>query len=339
MPVAVVPDRGGYQPARAGHADLLGERLGRIGHEVQGEQRHRAIEGAVGEIERPRVADDEADAPPRCPLARRGDVVLGGIDAGDVRLGPGLEDGGRERAGPGADIEHRLAVLDARELDEQRREAAAPPSHEGLVGVALREHHDPWNAPRRIIERPGEHVRRPRPASSDVLVAVERPFSSPSGRRQPAVPTCEPRARMCRSEERDARLAPAPPRNSPLHPRAGLLPSRRTRRPGFWVPSGHRRGPIRGVRIGAAGPAAGVWYSSGSPRSRRSSLSDDRRGGPRSPGVPTPSGPVAQLAEQQTLNLLVEGSTPSRLTNFPFGQVGFAGSTSASGLRCFAPRP
>ena len=44
------------------------------------------------------------------------------------------------------------------------------------------------------------------------------------------------------------------------------------------------------------------------------SLSDDRRGGPRSPGVPTPSGPVAQLAEQQTLNLLVEGSTPSRLT-------------------------
>ena len=41
-----------------------------------------------------------------------------------------------------------------------------------------------------------------------------------------------------------------------------------------------------------------------------------RRGGPRSPGVPTPSGPVAQLAEQQTLNLLVEGSTPSRLTNF-----------------------
>jgi hypothetical protein len=28
-----------------------------------------------------------------------------------------------------------------------------------------------------------------------------------------------------------------------------------------------------------------------------------------------PDGPVAQLAEQQTLNLLVEGSTPSRFTN------------------------
>ena len=41
----------------------------------------------------------------------------------------------------------------------------------------------------------------------------------------------------------------------------------------------------------------------------------------------------------RSLNLLVEGSTPSRLTNFPFGQVGFAGSTSDSGLRCSAPRP
>ena len=120
---------------------------------------------------------------------------------------------------------------------------------------------------------------------------------------------------MCRIPRRDARLAPAPPRSSPLHSRAGLLPPWRARRAGVAAPSGHGNGPTRDLRTGAAGRAARVWYPSGSPRSRRSSLSDDRRGGPRSPGVPTPSGPVAQLAEQQTLNLLVEGSTPSRLTN------------------------
>ena len=128
--------------------------------------------------------------------------------------------------------------------------------------------------------------------------------------------TCEPGPRMCRNHGRDARLAPASPRGSPPHHRAGPPPPRRTRRSGLVAPSGRGGGPARGVRIAQAGPAGRVWYSSGSPRSRRSSLSDDRRGGPRSPGVPTPSGPVAQLAEQQTLNLLVEGSTPSRLTNF-----------------------
>ena len=121
---------------------------------------------------------------------------------------------------------------------------------------------------------------------------------------------------MCRIPWRDARLAPAPPRNSPLHPRAGLLPPWRAERAGVVAPSDGGCGPSRQLQSGAAGPAVRVWYPSGSPRSRRSSLSDDRRGGPRSPGVPTPSGPVAQLAEQQTLNLLVEGSTPSRLTNF-----------------------
>ena len=34
----------------------------------------------------------------------------------------------------------------------------------------------------------------------------------------------------------------------------------------------------------------------------------------RAPGVPSTLGPVAQLAEQQTLNLRVDGSIPSRLT-------------------------
>ena len=33
---------------------------------------------------------------------------------------------------------------------------------------------------------------------------------------------------------------------------------------------------------------------------------------------PSRHGPLAQLAEQQTLNLRVEGSIPSRLTIFPF---------------------
>ena len=36
------------------------------------------------------------------------------------------------------------------------------------------------------------------------------------------------------------------------------------------------------------------------------------------------SGPVAQLAEQQTLNLLVEGSIPSGLTTPRFAPSGFA---------------
>ena len=35
------------------------------------------------------------------------------------------------------------------------------------------------------------------------------------------------------------------------------------------------------------------------------------------PAIAAPRGPVAQLAEQQTLNLLVLGSTPSGLTTFP----------------------
>ena len=144
------------------------------------------------------------------------------------------------------------------------------------------------------------------------------------GRPAPAR-TCEPGPRMCRSHGRDARLAPPAARGSPLHPRPGVLPPRRARRPGLGAPSGHRSGPARDVRTDAAGRAARVWYPSGSPRSRRSSLSDDRRGGPRSPGVPTPSGPVAQLAEQQTLNLLVEGSTPSRLTNIsPFASIAYS---------------
>ena len=58
-------------------------------------------------------------------------------------LGPRLEDGGGKRACPRADVEHRLAVLHAGEVDEQRRETPAPAAHEGLVGVALREHGRP----------------------------------------------------------------------------------------------------------------------------------------------------------------------------------------------------
>ena len=37
---------------------------------------------------------------------------------------------------------------------------------------------------------------------------------------------------------------------------------------------------------------------------------------PPSPGIPPDCGPLAQLAEQQTLNLRVDGSIPSRLTTF-----------------------
>jgi hypothetical protein len=57
-----------------------------------------------------------------------------------MSLGSGLDDGRRERPRARADVEHRLAVLDAGEIDEQRRETPAPAAHEGLVGVALCEH-------------------------------------------------------------------------------------------------------------------------------------------------------------------------------------------------------
>ena len=52
-----------------------------------------------------------------------------------------------------------------------------------------------------------------------------------------------------------------------------------------------------------------------------------------SAGARTPSGPVAQLAEQQTLNLLVEGSIPSGLTTPRQGSKRLALTSSAKRLR------
>jgi hypothetical protein len=55
--------------------------------------------------------------------------------------------------------------------------------------------------------------------------------------------------------------------------------------------------------------------------------------------ITPPSGPVAQLAEQQTLNLLVEGSIPSGLTNPRFTRLGFAPSTSGTRPLAVGLRP
>src|SRR6476620_8699434 len=72
-------------------------------------------------------------------------------------------------------------------------------------------------------------------------------------------------------------------------------------------------------------------------RERRSLLSERRE----SKGQ-HPSGPVAQLAEQQTLNLLVEGSIPSGLTTISRILQGFSrscGTPSQHDPSCLAVIP
>src|SRR6185503_223613 len=79
---------------------------------------------------------------PRVAVFLSGMVNRGGreIDAAHAAAGAPLGQGEREAAGPTADIQDRLAILCAGEIQERQGEATAPATHRQLVAVAVGRH-------------------------------------------------------------------------------------------------------------------------------------------------------------------------------------------------------
>lgn len=87
----------------------------------------------------------------RLPDWRERHVCRSGVDTDDPAGERGGGHGGGQRAGSRPDVEEGIAVANAGEPNEQWRQVAAPPAHEALVGVGLREH--------RFLRRDGSQCR------------------------------------------------------------------------------------------------------------------------------------------------------------------------------------
>ena len=104
--------------------------------EVQREHRQCPVERVGWEWERQRIADLE---PAAHVLSRVPHVGRRPLDARHLHR---VDRRGRsgQRAGARSDVEHAIALGDARERHEQWREPTAPAAHEPLVAVAFGEH-------------------------------------------------------------------------------------------------------------------------------------------------------------------------------------------------------
>ena len=137
--VAVVPNRRGHNAVGSGHPDHLPHRRGRVGHEVQHQHRQRPVECGVREGQRGSVADLEAH-PVAIARPLRGPHELARRVNADHSHGRDGRGGERQRSRAAPHVEHIVAGLYSGEVHEQRRQSAAPPSHEPFVAIAFGEH-------------------------------------------------------------------------------------------------------------------------------------------------------------------------------------------------------
>ena len=128
-----VPDAGGDDAVEPGHARHLGQARDGIRHEVHDELRERRVEAAVRE--RQLVRRGEVDVDAGIARAGRRDERLGRIDGRDRVGAEPADELARQRARPGADVEHRPLVADAGEVRQLRGERRRVPPHEAVVGV------------------------------------------------------------------------------------------------------------------------------------------------------------------------------------------------------------
>ena len=133
LSTAVVPDARRHDTALARHASHLPKARDGVGHEVDDELRQGGVECTV--VERQLLGRGALHVDPGVPLSRGGDERLRGIDRRH-RVGPQPRDElGRERARPGADVEHSLTGGDPREVGQLRGERHRVPAHETVVCV------------------------------------------------------------------------------------------------------------------------------------------------------------------------------------------------------------
>jgi hypothetical protein len=118
-------------------AAYLPDRKGRVGHEVQHEHGHGAIEGSIAERQGHGIRLLHGHARIGVALPRRldkGGSVVDGMDGSGFGPARELE---CETSSAAADVEKRFARGDPRELHECRRQLAAPARHELVVAGCL----------------------------------------------------------------------------------------------------------------------------------------------------------------------------------------------------------
>jgi hypothetical protein len=130
---AVVPHARGDHAIGTRHAFHLAQTRNGVGHEVDDELRQRSVEDVVRK--RQILGRRAMHLDVRVSLAQRVHERLRGVDGCDgVRPQP-LDELGRQRARPAADVEHTLTRVHARQVEERRRERHRVPAHEAVVGV------------------------------------------------------------------------------------------------------------------------------------------------------------------------------------------------------------
>ena len=85
--------------------------------------------------ERQLLGEGLLDPDLRQPLPHRADERRRRVDRGDRTGAEPAHELGRQRAGAAADVEHALAVADAGEVGELRRERHRVAAHEAVVGI------------------------------------------------------------------------------------------------------------------------------------------------------------------------------------------------------------
>jgi hypothetical protein len=138
-----------HDPAHLGDREL-GPR-----HEMQHQERQRPVEGAVVEGQRAGVGVLEFEARVGAGGARGLEIELGIVDRGQRRRILPREQREGEAAGAAADVDQPLALADAGEVDEQRREPPTPAPHHLLVGGGVASVEIGWHGSVRSGERIG----------------------------------------------------------------------------------------------------------------------------------------------------------------------------------------
>ena len=111
----------------------LAHRRARVRHERDDELRERGVEAVVGERQLlcPRLVHLDL----REARAQRPGEVRRRLDRDHGRAA--CQQLARQRAGPGADIEHAVSIAHAGEVREQRREPDRVAAHEIVIGLLV----------------------------------------------------------------------------------------------------------------------------------------------------------------------------------------------------------
>ena len=128
-----IPDAGRDDAARLGDAEHLAEALDGIGHEMHDQLGERPVEGVAPQWKQLGIGLVHLD--PWMPLLQGLHERRRGVHGDDRVAAQPVDQFGRERARPAADIEHSLSRGDPGEVREHRRERDGVPAHEAVVGI------------------------------------------------------------------------------------------------------------------------------------------------------------------------------------------------------------